>query len=108
MLPLEKCNGMWISPLVDHLTGLLCKLAILADSHSSKPMGENEEESTNVDSAIRIMRNLTQLLKSNTPVLDSRNFAMYHVYLHQIRMWFKVKNYKQAAPIFNSWSHMSK
>ena len=32
VLPLEMMDGAWSALLVDHLSGLLCKLAVLADS----------------------------------------------------------------------------
>lgn len=88
ILVLDWCNGLWICSLVDHLTGFLCQLAILADSNQNEnqvpEVVDNEDSSEivenegnkNVNQAIMIIKDkLNPLLKSNDPKIDSKNFA---------------------------------
>lgn len=37
LIPTKKFDGMWVAPIIDHLSAILCKLAVVADdSQSSK------------------------------------------------------------------------
>lgn len=71
VLKTDHCNGMWVAPLVDHLIGLLCKLAVLADSQADErplPPGEEHQPHKYIEDAIRTIKGkLNPLLQSNDP-----------------------------------------
>ena len=31
LIPTKRFDGMWIAPILDHLSAILCKLAVVAD-----------------------------------------------------------------------------
>lgn len=44
IIPLKRCDGVWIAPILDHLSAILCNLAVVADD-----CNKDSEKKTYVD-----------------------------------------------------------
>ena len=63
LLQADHFDGMWVGPLLDHLTHILCELAFLADAQASEKgqdsqfdAGDNDDDDDEEDSDQRFTR----------------------------------------------------
>jgi hypothetical protein len=103
---------MWVAPLLDHLSAILCKLAVLADAFAEEqgqqpiPTGEGETDTENqyIEQAQQEMRDkVHKQLKSEKNGYDNRKFCNFYIQIRRIRMWFKLNNYKQCSNNFEAF-----
>mmetsp|Transcript_4672 Transcript_4672/g.7943 ORF Transcript_4672/g.7943 Transcript_4672/m.7943 type:complete len:405 (-) Transcript_4672:284-1498(-) len=120
VLQLDHFDGKWVAPLLDHLTHILCDLALEADAQIAERgqeadvMGQQFQEQENDDDEASTenrylelsqqhLRKVVQKLKSQRKGADSREYSQYFIRLRMIRLWFKLGNYKYSKLIFQEF-----
>jgi len=90
LLNQPQFDGKWVAPVMDNLSTILCKLAVMADVQASEQgvdknetlqvdsykFDEEEEHSENkhVEECQRVLQRVDQQLKSEKVGLDSRKY----------------------------------
>jgi len=105
-------DGKWISPIVDHLCGLLIQYAKAADVEAmmnpylikQQSPDATPSDSQKVEAAISLMVDLFRILitspKKPPENIDTRKAASYFVVLHNIRASFMVNQFFLADRFF--------